>query len=194
MIYQSEYPENLPPLTKLQKECEGNVSVLGLGCGFADVLRALKAPGRKIVGIDVFEPYIALNRVREPSMEFILGDVKNVVDLLKGRQFDVVLLFDIVEHLEEEDARKLIDDAEKVARNKVIAFIPVGPCPQTDKQWIERLPDQIPNPYQIHRSIWYPETMDLRGNDVWSWTKFHHPRVDFGQTERFGAMFCVKEV
>jgi len=44
----------------------------------------------------------------------------------KQKSFDTVLCMEVIEHLEKEEAIRLIEDMEKIARKKIIITTPVG--------------------------------------------------------------------
>lgn len=75
--------------------------VLELGCGTGHLLAAFDpAVG---VGIDISHEMADLGRHRYPQYEFLVGDIEDVstLDPLEGRQFEFVVLSDIVGVLED---------------------------------------------------------------------------------------------
>lgn len=193
MIILSNQPPELAAIARMEmfvKECRGCRNILELGCGMADLMKELRFPGRRLAGIEVWPPYIEAARIWCPDMEFILGDIREADKLVPAKSFDVVICSDVVEHLEIPEAEKLIAVAEMIAINKVIFFIPVGVHGQEDDPWLGRIPDGLPNPFQAHKSTWYPKMMEDKGYMVWHWTDYHPPQPN---KER-GAMFCVKEL
>ena len=51
-------------------------------------------------------------------------DIRKIGGIFQENSFDVVTAFDAIEHLEKEEGFKLIKDAERIARKKVIFFTP----------------------------------------------------------------------
>jgi len=98
-------------------------SVLDLGCGIMDATGRLSCKSH--VGVDCFQPY--LDRI---GMPFVYGTLPEAAAVFAAGSFDVVLLLDIVEHLEKEKAILLIAEAERIAAREVIVFTPNGNCPQ----------------------------------------------------------------
>jgi SAM-dependent methyltransferase len=193
MIILSNQPPNLAATVRMEmflKECMGARNVLELGCGLADLLKDLRFPGRRLVGMEVWKPYVDSARVSYPDIEFILGDIREADKLVSAKSFDVVVCSDVLEHLEIPEAEKLIAAAEAIAIEKVVYFIPVGIHGQFDDPWIGRISDHTPNPYQLHKSTWYPKMMEDKGYVVWHWTDYHPPQPN----KECGAMFCVKNV
>lgn len=76
-----------------------NSRVLDLGAADGSVARVLKAMGCSIWGVEI-DP-LAAEHARSVCEEVIIGDVEtlDLVDCFGGRQFDVILMLDILEHL-----------------------------------------------------------------------------------------------
>lgn len=94
-----------------------------------------------LVGIEACERY------RNPVHDFVysrvyFGEAQRVLPTLG--QFDVVLIADIIEHLEEEEARELVRECLRHSPVVVIS-IPVAFYPQGEI---------LGNPYEVHRNFW----------------------------------------
>jgi ubiquinone/menaquinone biosynthesis C-methylase UbiE len=78
-------------------------SVLEIGCGSGELLRALE-PSRG-VGIDISEAMIAVARRRYPGCEFHVGNAEDpaVIERIAG-PFDVIVLSDVIGYLEDCEA------------------------------------------------------------------------------------------
>jgi hypothetical protein len=98
--------------------------VLDLGCGIMPATGG-RLNVKRHVGVDCFQTY--LERIGPPT---VLGNLPDVARRFGGRSFDVVLMLDVVEHLEKPDAIMLIREAERIARREVVVFTPDGFCPQ----------------------------------------------------------------
>ncbi|MBU0552187.1 class I SAM-dependent methyltransferase [Myxococcota bacterium] len=72
-----------------RRACEGASRVLELGCGAGRVLAGLRAPGRRLVGLDDHEGMLALARQRVEGATFRRGDMR---DFALGERFDRVLI------------------------------------------------------------------------------------------------------
>lgn len=132
-------------------------TVLDIGCGISP--QRLTAP---VVHICV-EPHRSyVDRLMEdlsPGMVVLACEWDECLRLLPPRSVDSVFLIDVIEHLEKEEALRLLDATVALARGQVVIKTPVGFFPQCEgaesDNWgldgVER---------QIHRSGWLPEEFD----------------------------------
>lgn len=133
-------------------------TVLDVACGLSLKSQYVTADLR--VGVDIHRPY--LERI-ESAVPYAAVNA-NAMDLDKlflPRSFDLVLLLDIVEHLEKEDALKLMSMAEEIARVAVIVETPKGYVPQNIDIW-----KGGGDEWQTHRCGWEPEEFLDRGYKV----------------------------
>jgi len=133
-------------------------SALDVGCGKGALGYLLKAyrPPAKLVGIDVFQPYL------EYLYAWGCYDVVYRLDLakeilpFKEKEFDVVFCLDTLEHLEHDEAMRLLADMEGVGKRVVLTsmsnFIPQ--------------PDFDDNSHQRHKCLVTPRFLRSRGYNV----------------------------
>ena len=117
-------------------------SVLDIGCGKNSVLK--KFENNFKLGIDAFEDYIEISKSKKIHHEYILGNINEIDldDILPN--FQAVVIFDLLEHLTESEATKLIENIEKFNNIKFIAI-------KTPSSYINQ--DVYDNNiYQIHKS------------------------------------------
>lgn len=99
-------------------------TVLDLGCGIMLHTRADKDGPRlkckSILGMDAWRPY--LENIKR-DFPVIHGDLTRL-DSFLDESFDVVLLLDVLEHLTENEALKVLDEAKRIAHRKVIGLTP----------------------------------------------------------------------
>lgn len=98
---------------KLLREI-GQKSLLDLGCGSGFILNEAKKLGYRVLGIDI-ETSNLLSKD-----EFICGDVEKEIDRADFKKIDVVLLLDVIEHLDSPE-RFLIHMRDLIAKQ-----VPVG--------------------------------------------------------------------
>lgn len=108
------------------------------------------------------------------------------------KSVDTVILVDVIEHLEKEEGRKLLQATEKVARRQVIVFTPLGFMPQHHGDgkdaWGLNGGD-----WQEHKSGWMPE--DFQGEE-WQFvaTREFHTEDSLGRPldTTYGAFWAIK--
>jgi len=94
----------------------GNVSdkrILDFGCGEGFFANELTKLGAKVTGVDYAEAGIRLARERFKGIDFRVGGVSTLYEL-KEKNFDVVLLIDVIEHISEQD--KLIKGIKRILK------------------------------------------------------------------------------
>jgi ubiquinone/menaquinone biosynthesis C-methylase UbiE len=131
-----------------------------LDCGFgygnwAFQIKAKLGYEPYIVGLEIFSPYIE----RQSKLGLYDKIVEaSVLDIpFDDGYFDVVLASEIIEHLEQKDGLKMINEIERVSKNLVIITTPFGFMKQEECDG---------NKYQIHRSKWYPSDFIKMGYEV----------------------------
>lgn len=90
-------------------------TALDLGCGRGWYASALADRGFQVVGVDV------VNRIGDPRVEFRLGEIKAPLPF-PDAGFDTTLMFDILEHLEEEEA--ILTEVARVTRQRLLVTVP----------------------------------------------------------------------
>jgi hypothetical protein len=129
--------------------------VIDMGCGRGAVMNSLRQidGGRRLgycVGLDLSLQSVS---IAKPSYDDILvADVRSPP--FRERSAGTVLCLDVIEHLDKSEGRKVIDLMETIARGTCVFFTPVGPNEQ---------PATPDNPYQEHKSSWFPSDFESRG-------------------------------
>lgn len=139
----------------LQQQISEEDTCLDLGCGLMTPTDTLKC--KAIMGVDVFRPYLEKIKNEQVVMQIDLNPpLANFLD----NSFDVVLLLDVVEHFELKEAEKLIGEAERIARKKVIVYTP------SEQNWTPQDLDEsgrdawgFKNEYQKHKCVVTEEFM-----------------------------------
>ena len=130
-------------------------SILDLGCGLS--LKSQYMSHEFIVGVDIFSKYLEKISTKK-NVALIRYDLKKISNLFLPKSFDIVLILDVLEHLNKKDSFKLLSDAEKLAKKAVIIETPLGYIPQNIDIW--KLGG---DKYQTHRSSWHLEDFKKRG-------------------------------
>ena len=138
----------------LDKEAK---SILDVGCGKGRPMAFLNRQHAFFaVGIDVFRPYLLEAEALTAYDALVQGDVRRLP--FRPRSFDIVLLIEILEHLERADGLALIKVMEQIARRQVVISTPVGEHEQHEFD---------SNPWQEHRHIWEPQELRALGYRVY---------------------------
>lgn len=130
-------------------------SVLDVACGLSLKSQYITADIR--VGVDIYRPYLEKIQADVPYVA-LQADALAIGKLFLPRSFDLVLLLDIVEHLEKKDSIRLMDMAEEIARVAVIVETPRGYVPQNMDIW-----GHGGDEFQTHRCGWEPAELEARG-------------------------------
>lgn len=112
---------------------------VGCGSGFA-VTRFLDAFGDDVLGIDFYQPNIdyANSHFRNDRLSFACLDATRLRD--EGKRYDVIILTDVLEHLEEpENLLRLVYDL-LAPGGRVVVSIPNGFGPFELESWVNRIP------------------------------------------------------
>jgi 2-polyprenyl-3-methyl-5-hydroxy-6-metoxy-1,4-benzoquinol methylase len=102
--------------------------VLEVGCGEGYVLAELQRAGvdADLIGVDLSAPAIAAarGRVTAPA-ELHVGDARDVMASFSGRRPDLVMMLEVLEHLEEPGA--MLDDLSELTTRHVLLSVPREP-------------------------------------------------------------------
>ena len=148
------------------------LEVLDVGCGkmnspLSVQIRSL--PFKKLVGIDAAAPCIKdvianQRNIAAKELNAMVVDARTYLPTLETESFDVVILMDMLEHISKEEGVELLKHATRIARQRVLIWLPVGQCEQSPA---------MDNPYMEHKSTWNPEDLEKLGFDVTTWKAFH---------------------
>jgi len=122
-------------------------SVLDIGCGIGDYLRYTNK-NQKVVAVEPHMPYIEKAKEVAPWATFNNSDALSFFDSTEEK-FDCVLLVDVVEHLNYDEAINLVKKAIQHSNKIVFSQIPIGLHEQHADQW--GLGGEY---WQEHRSTW----------------------------------------
>lgn len=160
---------------------------LDVGCGVSSPLSSFR-PQITSVGLDAFPQAIEEARARDAHDHYILADVltENLDDLLAGyggRKFDLVTLYDVIEHLPKRRGYELLERCEELTCKYVLVQTPNGFLPQGP---------EFGNEHQRHLSGWFPHDFEGLGYTVYGTTGSKYlrgyaagPKYDFS-----GWMAC----
>lgn len=119
-------------------ERHGPLEVLDVGPGVGTYAKLLAGPDvRRLVGLEVWEPYLATYSLDQFYDELIVGDVRTT----PLPEVDVVILGDVLEHMSRDDALAVWDRATAAARHAVYLSLPIVHYPQDEIEG---------NPFEVH--------------------------------------------
>lgn len=117
---------------------DGPLTVVDVGPGVGTYAKLLRGPAvDRVIGIEVYAPYVDTYRLHEYYDEIVVGDVREV----PLPACDVVVLGDVIEHMGEDDALAVWDKAAGAARRAVYLSIPIVHYPQGEIEG---------NPHEVH--------------------------------------------
>ena len=160
---------------------------LDVGCGSYSPLSQFR-PQVTTVGLDAFPQAIEEARANGDHDHYVVADVltENLDDLLAncgGQKFDLVTLYDVIEHLPKRRGYDLLARCEELTSKYVLLQTPNG--------FLEQGPEGG-NEHQRHLSGWFPHDFEGLGYKVYGTTGTKYlrgyaagPKYDF-----FGWMTC----
>jgi len=112
---------------------------VGAGCGtYYKLLSDIKDFG--FDAVEIWKPYINKYLKTDPVTYKVIFDIDIRGYLFKNKDYDLIIFGDVLEHLEMEEAKKVIDRARQCCKYFIIS-IPVSHCPQNMEHG---------NPHQKH--------------------------------------------
>jgi len=160
------YADATELLARLPKDL-GTVYDLGAGKRDSPVsLQVAQIECEHLKSVEAFDPYI----------QILLGiKVKaEVHDVVKAHlthsnyqvgNCDLVLMIDVIEHLENEEALELIEYLQSVSKNILIFTVEGDTLGYSNHD--------MDNPLQEHKSVWYAEDFEDLGFEVTVYENFH---------------------
>jgi len=119
-----------------------NLKVLDVGVGMGKWSKLVRETVNTIHGVEAFEPYVERFKLESLYDKIYIQDIR---EFEYEEKYDVAILGDVLEHLEYEDAIKLI--LKLKAKIPVIFLtIPISDCPQDGALY--------GNDYETHRYQW----------------------------------------
>jgi len=130
-------------------------TVLDVACGLSLKSQYIDADVR--VGVDIYRPYL---KKIESSVPYatVLHDVRKLDEIFVDKSFDLVLMLDIIEHLEKHESLALIETASRIAKVAVIVETPEGFVPQNVDIW-----GHGGDEWQTHRCGWEKAELESLG-------------------------------
>ncbi len=131
---------------------------IGCGRGIGGALCLLYRNPLKVIGLDVFRPYLEALRNLNMYSELIRIDLSRTPRLpFRPNSFDVGLALEVIEHIPKREGRALVEDLQETC-SRVIASTPNEFFDQDSYD---------ANPFQSHQSAWNVRDFEDMGFDVY---------------------------
>jgi hypothetical protein len=121
-------PCQIKRINWIKEQCKGTRSILEIGCSQGYILEQVNG----MYGMDINEDVIKENRKRRPDKLWIYGDAEIIP--FSDNTVDIVMLPDVIEHNSYRKAIKMVKEAIRVAKKKVLITIPNGFDPSKNQR------------------------------------------------------------
>ena len=111
----------VPLRFSLLKKLKHGKTILSIGCGLGAEMQPLTKDGFVTVGLDPERGFLKIGKTKESANSFICA-VGEAIPLC-GCSFDVVLLFDVLEHVKNPDT--VLEEIGRILKTKGILFVAV---------------------------------------------------------------------
>lgn len=138
-------------LSRLKQNQRVTVLDLGYGKGlhWESLIANEKGSSIEVTGVDVNAA-----EVHGVAKNMIIASLPEGLERIQDDEFDIVIAFDLIEHLSKEDGYILVYHMKRIARQCAFIFTPNGHIWQ---------PPTRGNPYQAHISGWTPREFNRLG-------------------------------
>jgi len=136
----------------------GKLSVIDVGCGkgiWGYLLRALRENVVYLCGVDLTQSYLQFIKERNIYNDLVLCD--SIYLPFRDKSFDIVLLSEVIEHLEKKQAYAMLKQLEKTAKKLILITVPQGFVKQEAVGGVDA---------EKHRSAWYANEFKKLGYKV----------------------------
>ena len=148
--------KSFPPLIPLFEDLPDGTRIFDVGCGIGSygyiIQKRFDYKKFKISGLEINKDYLDNSEYISVYEKIVIGNILDRIDEVLNEN-DLFLFIDILEHLDKEDAVKLIKKIREEGKH-IIASIPNGPKHwdmDTDRNEWDAV---IENPYEQHRHAW----------------------------------------
>lgn len=142
------------------------------------IVRQRKDVGRPIDAWVVDAHWPTLDRIMVPPERKIHGILPDILREVPDLSMDGIICLDVIEHLEKTKSIEMIRNFDRIARQVIVLFTPLGFMPQ---------PGTEENPFLEHLCGFEPEDLEALGYQTTAWRKF-----DYGNNLIADALWGVK--
>jgi methyltransferase family protein len=135
---------------------------LDVGCGGYSQLSQFR-PQITTVGVDMFQEAIEESKAKAMHDHYLVADIlaqkpDEFLSIFGGRKFDLITLYDVIEHLPKKRGYELLERCEELTSKYVMVKTPNG--------FLEQGPE-FGNEHQRHLSGWFPHDFEGLGYKVY---------------------------
>jgi hypothetical protein len=182
----------------LQSKLLNANSILDVGCGIRP--QAFSNPFIRI-HVDAHQQYLDIVRQANNNKIglynwnkfYINRTTHDIINYFPDKMVDSIFLIDVIEHLDKEHGKALIARFEKIARNQIVLFTPLGFVEQHHEDGKDAW-GLDGGKWQEHKSGWLPEDFD----DSWEMIiceDFHElDNMGKPRPEPVSAFFAIRNV
>ncbi len=139
-------------LKPLLKETVNIKTVLELGAGKNSYIRQINKD-LHLTALDISKESLNYSKNKGIYNEYVVGNAMQALKYFNKESFDMVVAFDLIEHLEKEQGFRLIEIMNQIAKKKILIYTPNG--------FLKQDPFDN-NPFQEHISGWsYNEMVNM---------------------------------
>jgi SAM-dependent methyltransferase len=151
-------------LQSLVNDPRGQCHVLDVGCAKGFLVEALRLRGVTADGVDLSEYAIAKGRLAGIS-NLHLGSATALP--FPDQSFDLVVSWDVLEHLDEEQAQQAVAESARVARHAFYHYVNTGEDPNTHFPGDESHTDPHPQAWWDDLFAHYGTPVSIVGKTVY---------------------------
>jgi len=186
------YEKPFEILQAVEKAIKETDVVLDIGCGIRPM--SYFRPKLHIL-VEPHQEYVDILNYRNSGDKSVITLNQNALEALihfASQSVDSIFLLDVIEHINKEEGLKIIQECERVAREQIVIFTPLGFMPQhvhgVDAWGLNG------GTFQEHISGWLPADF----NADWSLhlcEEYHNHDAEGKQLKKpFGAFFAIKNM
>lgn len=143
-----------------------------------------------------FEQYVKeLRKKVQENPTFIILKLtwSQVLEIFPEKSVDTVFLLDVIEHLPKEEGKKLLNATEKIAKEQIMIFTPLGFMPQCHPDGKDAW-GLDGGAWQEHKSGWFLEDFDHSWQIIASSDFIKSDNMGKLLEEPMGAFFAIKNL
>jgi SAM-dependent methyltransferase len=147
----SHFKLNVVPLLPADRAAE----IVELGCGYGRNILALRQCGyEQVIGVDISEEAVRYARDVLGLEQVVLADCFEFLEGL-GRAVDVILLIDLLEHLEEDESIRLLESARAALKSggTLVIQAPNGAAPLSPWRYADITHKRAYTPQSLAQSL-----------------------------------------